>query len=76
MSFLVRMEAPANPRPPEELMAELLAYARSFRCGVIATVNGIDAWAYPEETEAAVVARWTFLRDTSRPGSSLHRGRR
>lgn len=67
MSFLVRLEGIASAQTPQEAAAELLTYAKHICCGVIANINGVEAWAYPHEAEKDVIDRWNYLWSTISP---------
>ena len=62
MGFLIRLESVASPETPEEAINRLcdlvVALELPPMVGVIADVNGADAYAYPTMTRPEVVRLW------------------
>ncbi len=64
MSWKLRLEATAMPYSPAESIMMLADVARRLGVPVIGEVNGIDAYAYPDEHAVNAVYRWQAERDS------------
>ena len=58
MGFLLRLESVASPETPQEAIATLVGFARKFGIGVIANINGRDAFAFPGTPVDEAVRNW------------------
>lgn len=58
MGFLLRFESVASPRTPEQAVAELVEIGRRLGVGVISSINGRDAFAFPGMELEEVIRLW------------------
>lgn len=73
MSFLIRLESVASPNSAEDEVWSLALIATGLGIGVIANVNGADAFAFPKENPTEVVRRWNIERRTGPTVASVKR---